>query len=216
LVSKRAQDKEIRRRKIINTAEQLFFSRGLAQTTMDDLCHAAQLSKRTLYVYFSSKEQIYFEIMIRGYRQLIAMLEEAPHPLPVLDRLKQMAYTICRFSTQYPDYFTAIFSYENSPSDFETGVPDASREECYTLGEQVFGKLVGLIKEGQESGTFRRDTGAVQTALILWSCLYGILNTASVKKNYLETIHDVSARSLTDQAITFIIRSICIDPGGAR
>lgn len=216
MVSKRVQDKEIRKKKIIDAAEQLFFSRGLTQTTMDDLCHAAQLSKRTLYVYFNSKDQIYFEIMIRGYRQLIAMLEEEQQPLPVIDSLKKMADTMYRFSTLYPDYFTAIFSYENSASDFENGVPDASKEECYALGEQVFRKLADLIEEGQNSGVFKRNATAEQTAIILWSCLHGVLNTVRVKKNYLSTMHAVSAESFIDHAFEFIIRSICNDPGGAR
>ncbi|MCL1632134.1 TetR/AcrR family transcriptional regulator [Sporolactobacillus sp. CPB3-1] len=214
MASKRAQGKEIKRNKVIDAAEHLFFSKGFAQTTMDDLCAQAHLSKRTLYVYFNSKDQLYFEIMIRGYKQLITMLEENQQSLPVIDRLKQMAYTVYQFSVLYPDYFTAIFSYENRAADFEKGVPDASKEECYRLGEQVFQKLTDLIEEGQNSGIFRRKPDAVQTAVILWSCLHGILNTAKVKKNYLASFHSIPSDSLIRQAFEVIIRSICIDSGG--
>jgi AcrR family transcriptional regulator len=42
---------------------------------MDDVAKEAEFSKRTVYVYFNSKEQIYFEVMIRGYRLLINMLK---------------------------------------------------------------------------------------------------------------------------------------------
>lgn len=52
-----------------------FFTRGYDNTTMDDVAKEAEFSKRTVYVYFNSKEQIYFEVMIRGYRLLINMLK---------------------------------------------------------------------------------------------------------------------------------------------
>ncbi|WKB35329.1 helix-turn-helix domain-containing protein [Terrilactibacillus sp. S3-3] len=61
---------------------------------MDDVAKEAHVSKRTIYVYFNSKEQIYFEIMIRGYRELMAMFdkeEKAIVELNSIDKLRHMA-----------------------------------------------------------------------------------------------------------------------------
>jgi AcrR family transcriptional regulator len=39
-----------------------FFSKGYDITTGEDIARNAEFSKRTVYVYFNSKGQIYFEI----------------------------------------------------------------------------------------------------------------------------------------------------------
>ena len=59
------KEKQIRSNDIIDAAERVFFLKGYDLATMDDVAKEAEFSKRTVYVYFNSKEQIYFEIMVR-------------------------------------------------------------------------------------------------------------------------------------------------------
>lgn len=79
--------RELRRQEMIEAAEKVFFAKGYDLATMDDVARAAEFSKRTLYIYFSSKEQLYFEIMTRGYKQLLQMLrddtEKKTVPMPL-------------------------------------------------------------------------------------------------------------------------------------
>ncbi len=63
---RKEKEKDIRRNDIIEAAEKVFFKKGYSQATMDDVAKEAEFSKRTLYVYFNSKEQLHFEIMIKG------------------------------------------------------------------------------------------------------------------------------------------------------
>ena len=57
---RKEKEKEIRRKDILDAAERIFFTKGYRSATMDDVAKEAEYSKRTVYVYFSSKEQIYF------------------------------------------------------------------------------------------------------------------------------------------------------------
>ncbi|GGL64469.1 TetR/AcrR family transcriptional regulator [Sporolactobacillus putidus] len=212
------EGKTMRRNKIINAAEKLFFSKGYERSTMDDIAREAHFSKRTVYAYFNSKEQLHFEVMIRGYRQLIAMLKKEgkkTNDRPADGRLEQMADTFYQFSTDFPDYFAAIFSYENGESDFQKGIPDQSREECYKLGEDIFGMLTGLLREGQEEGIFRNDLDPVKTAIVLWSCMVGVFHTSKVKANYFQNYHHTSSKDLFSGAFQMMIRSIQNEGGGS-
>ena len=104
----------MRRSDIIEAAERIFFTKGYDLATMDDVAKEAEFSKRTIYVYFNSKEQIYFEIMIRGYRLLIGMLKadlEKVKASNAIEKIKQMAETLYKFSCDYPEYFKAIMEY---------------------------------------------------------------------------------------------------------
>jgi AcrR family transcriptional regulator len=59
------KEKELRRGYMIDAAERVFFSRGYENASMDEVAREAGFTKRTIYMYFSSKEQIYYEIMSR-------------------------------------------------------------------------------------------------------------------------------------------------------
>ena len=53
------------KRKIVETALQMFNSRGLRGVTMDDIAAAMRMSKRTLYETFSTKEELLAECLMQ-------------------------------------------------------------------------------------------------------------------------------------------------------
>ncbi len=210
-MERKEKEKEIRRNDIIEAAERIFFSKGYNNATMDDVAKEAEFSKRTVYVYFNSKEQIYFEIMIKGYRLLLAMLKEDTHKektTNAIDEIRQMSMTMYRFSTEYPEYFQAIMEYENGELDFQKGVPDQSREECYALGEELLGHLIDALKRGVAEASLRTDLEVGKTALVLWASMIGVFGIARRKVNYLKNYHNTTPEELVSSAFQFIIKSI--------
>ncbi len=143
---------------------------------MDDVARKAEFSKRTVYVYFNSKEQLYFEIMVRGYRILIEMIEVALNDANnknAIEKIKLIGNTLYQFNIAYPNYFYAIMSYENGEKDFVDGITDESREECYALGEKLFDYFTATLLDGVEEGLIRSNIDIKNTAIILWSCTIG-------------------------------------------
>lgn len=208
---RREKEKEIRKKDIIDAAERVFFTRGYHTATMDDVAKEAEYSKRTVYVYFNSKEQIYFEIMIRGYRLLMERLRtnlQKSAASNAIEELRQMAATLFQFSNDYSEYFGAIMEYENSALDFQNGIPDQSREECYALGEELLGYFMNALKKGVAEGSVRSDLNIVKAALALWACILGVFNTANKKKYYLENYHKIMSEDLVSEAFQLMIRSI--------
>jgi TetR/AcrR family transcriptional regulator, regulator of autoinduction and epiphytic fitness len=55
---------------IVEAAERLFLKRGFGSVSMDELAEAAGVARRTLYNQFSSKEEIFREMLLRVSRQL--------------------------------------------------------------------------------------------------------------------------------------------------
>jgi len=49
---------EAARQRILDAAEELFFSKGINATALEDVADAARVSKRTLYAYFDSKDDL--------------------------------------------------------------------------------------------------------------------------------------------------------------
>lgn len=214
---RKEKEKEVRRNDIIDASEKVFFSKGYDAATIDDIAREAEFSKRTIYVYFNSKEQLYFEVMVRGYKKLIQMMEasidEASVP-SALDQLRQFAGTLYKFSREYPNYFKAIMEYENGDRDFANGVPDPSREECYLLGEKMFAYLTSALKNGIEQGVVRSDLDVVNAAIVLWSCTLGLFNTLIKKRNYILHYHKRDSEELLLEGFDILIRSIQKEHGG--
>lgn len=208
---RRRQEKEIRRKDIVDAAERVFFSKGYENASMDEVAKEAEFSKRTVYVYFNSKEQIYFEIMIRGYRLLIEMIENSfktEPPRNALDELRNIFLTFFEFNQNYPEYFKAIMEYETKNSDDQLSVKDESKAECYRLGELIFGYLSRALQKGVAEGTLRNGLDTEQAALILWACTIGVYNTGKKKGNYLKNYHGVDPNEFITESFQLMIRLI--------
>ena len=58
------------REAIVDAAQDLFLQRGFGAVSMDELAEAAGVARRTLYNQFSSKEEIFREMLLRLSVQL--------------------------------------------------------------------------------------------------------------------------------------------------
>ena len=66
---RQAKEREMRKEQILESALNVFKSTGLDGTTMDEIAKQADFGKATLYYYFSSKEEIFIELLDRAGKQ---------------------------------------------------------------------------------------------------------------------------------------------------
>ena len=57
-------------------AEDLFRQNGYENTTIDVLAENSEYTKRTIYRYFVSKEDLYFAVMFKGHLQLLGVIRD--------------------------------------------------------------------------------------------------------------------------------------------
>lgn len=206
---RKRREKESNRKDIIDAAERVFFSKGYENASMDEVAKEAEFSKRTVYVYFSSKEQLYFEVMIRGYHLLIEMIEKNLHeknPQNALEELSCIFFTFFGFSQTYPEYFKAIMNYETKDSANRTGVDNSSKVECYRLGEQIFGYLSNALQKGVAEGSLRSGLDSEKAALTLWACTVGVFNTGEKKRDYLSNYHQTGSGEFVTESFKLVMR----------
>lgn len=208
---RKRQEKEIKRQDIIDAAERVFFTKGYVNSSMDEVAKEAEFSKRTVYVYFSSKAQIYYEIMIRGYRLLLNMLENCfsnELPQTAEEELRSIFFTLHSFSKNHSNYFSAIMEYETKDADAQNGIDYELKTECYQLGEQVFGYLSNAIEKGIIEGTLESGLDSNKTALILWAYTVGVFNAGAKKRGYLDNYHHISVEEFVTEAFQLAMRLI--------
>ncbi|AWI06504.1 TetR/AcrR family transcriptional regulator [Clostridium drakei] len=205
----------IKKNDIIDAAERVFFQKSMQQATMDEVAKEAEFSKRTVYVYFKSKEQIYCEIMLRAFKNLNSMINEnlrKYNSVNSIEKIKLLGKTFIDFSIKYPDYFRVIVDYENQQSDFTSN--NKVIMECYKEGEKALDNLKEILRQGMDEGEVLENINIDNTAIILWSSISGIFNNIVKKQDYLEHYYRIKASQLIEETFEFMIRSIVKCKGG--
>ena len=92
-MSRRDRKKQETRQRIRRAAEDLFVAQGYEETAMDQIAERADVSRATLFNYFSAKEGLLQAIALNEIDQLESRLSSdlaALEPLPRLTRIMQM------------------------------------------------------------------------------------------------------------------------------
>jgi AcrR family transcriptional regulator len=84
----RERKKQKTRETIIKVALELFDERGYEQTTIAEIADAAEVSPRTIFAYFPSKEDILFCDLPEARERLAQALRERPEGATALDALR--------------------------------------------------------------------------------------------------------------------------------
>jgi AcrR family transcriptional regulator len=91
----RRQRKKARtRRDLVEAAVTLFDERGFEGTTIEDITNAADVSPRTFFRYFGSKEEILFADHQQSVDDLRNRLDECPEGEPLLVTVREAMLTI--------------------------------------------------------------------------------------------------------------------------
>jgi AcrR family transcriptional regulator len=174
VLERRLREKEARRTQIVDAARNLFFSKGFESTTIDDIARKTELSKGAIYLYFPSKEEIYFTLMEEGVGILYSMLEKAARGnVPADTLLRRIGHAYFDFYRQYPGYFRSLFLYYSS-SEMHSKISLELCAKCEEQASRCLMVVAGVIEKGVQSGLFK-PCNAFEFAVMTWTCQNGII-----------------------------------------
>lgn len=147
-----------KRRQIVATAASMFVSQPYHKVRLDDVAAAAGVGKGTLYVYFQSKEQLYFSIISDGIAMLLERLNEqlAVDHAGALHRLKTIVGEVVHFAHAHPQLFEMM----------KTGNVPADNPHWNEQRENLFKLIEQTIRAGVETGELRDENPALTARFI--------------------------------------------------
>jgi AcrR family transcriptional regulator len=104
-VGLRERKKQQTRAAILREADARFASKGFEATTVDELCEAVEISKRTFFRYFGSKEDLVFPNHEERLARFLAFLEQAPPELSAFDTLRGASRAFAAEYTRHRERF---------------------------------------------------------------------------------------------------------------
>lgn len=171
---RKEREKELRREEILNAAQKIFFEKGLQSATMDEIAEAAELSKGTLYLYYGSKEDLYFSVMMRGLKILHDLFVESTEEAPsTFEAIRQLGPTYYEFFQKHRNFWR-MFNYFQYPG-MHKQVSEEMRRLCNEQSQKLWGLVIGLIQKGIQEGDLKNELNPAETSIILWSSSTAIL-----------------------------------------
>ncbi|MBV7549944.1 TetR family transcriptional regulator [Pseudomonas sp. PDM26] len=173
----RKNNPEKTRENILQEAIVEFVQQGLSGARVDAIAERIHTSKRMIYYYFGSKEQLYVEVLEKLYGD-IRNTESRLHltELPPVEAIRRMV----EFTFDHHDRnvdFVRIVSIENIHNAEYVKRSEAIR----AMNNTVLDSLDVILRRGVEEGVFRAGLVPLDVHLLISSfCFYRVSNRHTV------------------------------------
>lgn len=155
------------RDRILREATRLFADRGYGTVSVREVVEAAQVTKPTLYYYFTNKEALFLEAVRRqtqGLRDRVLVAVDGPGSSK--DRLRGFIQAHIRWVAENPDGMRLLMTVHHHPDENQ---PPVDMITVHRENGEILGRV---LKEGQARGEVRTDIDVRDAVL----ALVGMLN----------------------------------------
>ncbi|OLT23886.1 TetR family transcriptional regulator [Actinomadura sp. CNU-125] len=156
----------------VERAMDVFWRKGYAGTSPQDLAVAIGIGKGSLYNTFGSKHAL-FEQALRRYRddQAAALVELLEQPGPVKERLREVLEMLVAMDLADPDRRGCLAV--NSAAEVASDDPVAA-ELVRRMLDRTEGAFRALIERGQRAGEIAADRDAAALGSLLANTVVGL------------------------------------------
>lgn len=169
LKERKEREKEKRRDEIINAGSKIFLKKGFMGATMNEIARECELSKGTLYLYFNSKEHLFFSIVLIALTEMYNLMKNSQEELEdPLERMTMIGNAYETFYDRYPEYFRILarmldMEFDFNVKNFELGLSIQEKNN------EIWELMTKIIVDGIGSGIFKADTDPVEICLSLYA-----------------------------------------------
>lgn len=122
---------------LIDSCRSSWKNYGYKRTNIDELCQKAGISKGAFYIFFPSKEQLFYETLLAVQQSLYALMEDILSKEPGKQGLAKALKAV------YAEYDKSPFLYDTASADFTGFINKLAPGEREAIG---FDSLAGAKK----------------------------------------------------------------------
>ncbi len=169
------------KKSILRAAERIFVQKGFNLTTMDEIADEAQFSKATIYQYFKSKREIFFETIYKFFEEIHQKIKEVQlKKMSAEEKLRELIFHIGSYYHRKKNIARIIIMekslmkkllHVNSKEQTETSSPHPPIPDFFMVKlNEIFQVMCEIIEEGVKAGEFRKvdvsDASSILGAMI--------------------------------------------------
>jgi AcrR family transcriptional regulator len=196
----RQRDAERTKEEILDMAAKSFAEKGYDGARVGEIAARTHTTKRMIYYYFESKEQLFVAVLERAYTVIRSLEQEVDvEHLDPVDALRQLAELTFDHHESHPD-FVRLVSIEN----IHRAEHIARSTTLSSLANPALDVLTRILARGREAGLFRDDVDALDVHMAISAfCVFRTANrytfNAIFNRDMLDSAHrDRHRRMLGD------------------
>lgn len=148
---------------IVSKARELLLERGFQAWNMDELAAAVEYSKGTLYLHFSTKEDLVLAVATAALKQRADLFEQASRfQGRTRERARAIGLACCEFAVSYPDYFHVEMMLKSV--SFWEKASEARRDAHLMQGGRCWRILYNVVVEAMALGDLPRQPWSAEQA----------------------------------------------------
>lgn len=164
-----ASSRVIKKNNIIKIAAKLFSQKSFHDVTMDEIAEKVGVAKGTIYLYFSSKDNLYLEILEHTFGSIESLLEKEISTASLApEKLKKVLAIVIKFYRENIDVLKILSRDETHLIQEHHDLTEKWRLRRIELYEKI-------IEKGIKEGSFK--TGNTELAALI---LYGAVGAVMV------------------------------------
>ena len=172
-VGERRRDADRTRQDILDVATREFADRGFAGGRVDEIADQTRTTKRMIYYYFGSKEQLFVAVLERAYAEIRAAEQtidvEDLDPVAAIRRLAELTFD---HHDSHPD-FARLVAIEN----IHRAQHIAGSEAFAGQNTPVIELIDRILQRGHRHAAFRREVDAVDLHMMISAfCVFRVSN----------------------------------------
>jgi AcrR family transcriptional regulator len=184
--------------KIIDFCKDYFLENGFYKTTMDEIAAHLRMSKKTIYKYYSTKEDLVRETIIK-------FLEFHKENIGQIINENSNAVTKLNELFNYVGKMIAKIN-EKFIRDIQTQMPDLWKDIDAFRTKMMTINIGKIIEQGKKEGVFIDKTSAIITGVFI-SAVRGVINPEFIMAN------KFSIKMALEETIEIIINGITTETG---
>lgn len=168
--------KDIQRKNIITQAALVFMEKGMFETVMNEIAEKAGITRRTIYRYFETKEDLAYAVMAQMMEQWNAYQLEVYGKLEGcgIEKLETFLYRLIQYMEERRDFISFAGEFDfyfkgNLPANLNSEI----KEHYVAVIHNSEDLLMKIVEEGLSDGSIRIEDDPHLTVFtisnVLWS-----------------------------------------------
>jgi AcrR family transcriptional regulator len=161
--------------RILEVSSQIFFSRGFAKVTVDEIAAELGSSKKTIYKHYAGKNELLHAVVREMLASTAADVERllGDEGVDFIDKLIGLMRLLTLRISQIGKPFT---------EDLRRHAPTLWREINQFRHRKIMANFVKLVRKGQAKGVFRKDIDPELLTVIYAATVQGVVNPQTVSE----------------------------------
>ncbi len=165
------QYRERKKQEIMESALRCFAKKGFESTSVDEICAQSGVSKGSIYTYFSSKDELYIELMTKQTEISVSRIQEVM--LGLNTTFEKLDFLFSIYDQEYTEKSIGeiVVNLEfklHSSRNKEINEKLSEMRQKYTVSY-----ITEIIEEGQKIGDLNSNASAKIYAELFWTIMHG-------------------------------------------